>query len=340
MAMSKCISIDSLSSDIFLIIFTDNMEPLVIWCIRALSLLSAAEPAFTQRFSIGFPTVIRVLGYVAEITLHPVQTDTLMLISTCLSNCPGIISTTQAEDLLLILTKMLNQHAVDAVGLSSDAFSAACSAFIFLLNTPSCHAIKGFAVSSILEVLKNVISYALDSKHEENMLHSLDFFRGAFIFTLSDREDSDIEIAKASLVEICEIHLLPSVTRMSENEETVHAFLKTICCVLQETSVVQTTNFAEKLAVSSWFSFSFESLARFPSNDVRTDIFLIFSLLIDQLVGNGLGEAAREASSNLPSDPVDLLFLLGQKSSCNSELLCSQSAIISILYASYLYGDR
>jgi hypothetical protein len=63
-------------------------------------------------------------------------------------------------------------------------------------------------------------------------------------------------------------------------------------------------------------------------------------LLIDQLVGNGLGETVREASSNLPSDHVDLLFFLGKKISSNSELLCSQSAIISTLYASYLYGDR
>jgi len=173
MAISKCISIDSLNSDSFLMIFTDNMEPLVIWCIRALSLLSVAEPAFTQRFSVGFPTVIRVLGYAAEITLHPVQTDTLLLISTCLSNCPGIISIAQAGDFLLILTKNLDQHVVGAVGMSSNEFSAACSAFVFLLKTPSCHAIKGFAVSSIHEVLKNVISSASESKHEENMLHSL-----------------------------------------------------------------------------------------------------------------------------------------------------------------------
>ncbi|KAH9299375.1 hypothetical protein KI387_031057, partial [Taxus chinensis] len=321
---------------------SDNKEPIVIWCIRILNLLSTAEHAFTRRFTVGFTTVTRVLGHVAGITLHPVQTDTILLISAWLSNSPGIISAGQAEDLLLILIKMLNQHGIGDVGLSSEAFNAVCSAFIALLKTPSCHAIKGLTVNSIHAVLKRAISSACDSKHNETMLNSLYFFNEAFMFTLdiSNSEPSDIEVAKANLVDICEIYLLPSVSRMSENEETTRALLQTFNYILKDTSLVQTKKLAEKLVVSQWFSFSFECLARFPTEDMRNDIFLVLSFLIEQLAGDGMGEVVREASHNLPLDPVDLLFLLGQRSSYSSELHCSQIAIISILHTSHLYGDR
>ncbi|GLJ47067.1 hypothetical protein SUGI_0993670 [Cryptomeria japonica] len=320
---------------------SENKESLVIWCIRILSLLSTTEQAFTRRFTVGFSTIIKVLRHVAGIALHPVQTDTLLLISAWLSNSPGIISAGQAEDLLLILTKMLNQHDIGDVGLPSEAFNAVCSAFIALLKTPSCHGIKGLVTNSIPAVLKNAISSACDGKHDENMLSSLYFFKEAFIFTLdtSNRGASDSEIM-ANLVNICESYLLPSVSRMSENEETTHALFQTFYFVLKDTSIDETKKLAEKMVISKWFSFSFECLAHFPFDDMRNDVFLILSLLIEQLAGNGMGEAVQEASCNLPFDPVDFLFLLGQISSYSSELLCSQSAIISILHTSHLYGDR
>ena len=61
---------------------------------------------------------------------------------------------------------------------------------------------------------------------------------------------------------------------------------------------------------------------------------------MDVLFGNDIGQPIRDAALHLPSDPVDLLFLLGQKSSHNLELSSCQSAVLLILYTSSLYDDR
>ncbi|KAA8548339.1 hypothetical protein F0562_000023 [Nyssa sinensis] len=53
-----------------------------------------------------------------------------------------------------------------------------------------------------------------------------------------------------------------------------------------------------------------------------------------------LDKPIRDVALHLPSDPIDMMFLLGQKSSHNLELVCCQSAVFLILYTSSLYNDR
>lgn len=52
------------------------------------------------------------------------------------------------------------------------------------------------------------------------------------------------------------------------------------------------------------------------------------------------GQPIRDAASHLPSDPIEMLYLLGQKSSHNLESISCQSVILLILYTSCLYDDR
>lgn len=66
----------------------------------------------------------------------------------------------------------------------------------------------------------------------------------------------------------------------------------------------------------------------------------MFSSIVDVLLGSDYGQPIRDAAPHLPSDPTDLLFLLGQKTSHNVELVCCQSAVLLILYISALYNDR
>lgn len=66
----------------------------------------------------------------------------------------------------------------------------------------------------------------------------------------------------------------------------------------------------------------------------------MLSSLVDVLLGNDSGQPIRDAALYLPSDPVDMLFLLGQKSSHNLELSSCQSAILVILYTSSLHDER
>ncbi|KAI5350290.1 PREDICTED: PRD1 [Prunus dulcis] len=50
------------------------------------------------------------------------------------------------------------------------------------------------------------------------------------------------------------------------------------------------------------------------------EVYLMLSSLVDVLMGNDSGQPIRDATLCLPSDPIDLLFLLGLKNSRNLEL--------------------
>ncbi|KAL6293638.1 hypothetical protein ACE6H2_001780 [Prunus campanulata] len=69
-------------------------------------------------------------------------------------------------------------------------------------------------------------------------------------------------------------------------------------------------------------------------------VYLMLSSLVDVLMGNDSGQPIRDATLCLQSDPIDLLFLLGQKNSRNLELSSCQSAILLILYTCSLYDER
>ena len=62
------------------------------------------------------------------------------------------------------------------------------------------------------------------------------------------------------------------------------------------------------------------------------------SSLVDVLLGNQAGQPIRDAALFLPSDPIDLLFLLGQNSH-NLDLSSCQDAVLLLLHVSCLRDD-
>ncbi|KAK3425982.1 hypothetical protein EUGRSUZ_F02519 [Eucalyptus grandis] len=66
----------------------------------------------------------------------------------------------------------------------------------------------------------------------------------------------------------------------------------------------------------------------------------MMSSLIEVLLENDCGRHIRDAMSYLPSDPNDLLFLLGQQNSHDLQLSFCQSAVLQILYCSSLFDEN
>lgn len=315
-------------------------------CLRVLDLLSTAEHAFGQRLAIGFTTLVPVLQYVVGVPFHPVQIPTLKLIQTCILNYPGIVSITQFEEIGNILTWMLRRHIDGDIDMLPETLIIACSILVDLMKSPSSHE-ASCLITLVQESVRHAIlaSLCLYQKHPHQILHSLYFLKEAYAF--SHGENSINNRAKLELgncvIDVCRTHLIPwfakSISEM-ENEEIVLGVLEAFHSVLLQNSYMQEKEFVMILISSSWFSLSFGCLGLFPSEKMKWRVYLMFSSIVDVLLGNESGQPIRDAALYLPSDPSDLLFLLGQKSTQNLELLSCQSAVLLILYTSSLNDER
>ncbi|KAL4191892.1 hypothetical protein AMTRI_Chr06g169510 [Amborella trichopoda] len=326
---------------------SENRDPLIVSCIRVLDLLANAEETFRQKLAVGFVTLVRVLRYISEIPLHPVQAQVVKLVWKAISSFPGIISKSQAEELMSILTSMLKGHTGGESGPFTETFTMACSAFVSLLKTPSSHAVPGLQ-ETIHEAVKNSVISCLSipcRNGNEELLYSLYFLKEAFAYCCEEGRDSNSDSSGLSdaLIDLCETHILPHVRRIFnevEDENTFLGVLEVFHSIILRRSDDRVRKFTETLVSSSWFSLSFGCLGLFPTPQMKERVFLMLSLIIKTVLGWDIGHSIAEAYLDLPSDPMELLFLLGQKSSHDSALLSCQSAILSILYTSSLYNER
>lgn len=92
--------------------------------------------------------------------LHPSQFQTLKLVWICISHCPGIISTSQAEETIMLLAEIFKRHGSGEMGLLPETFTMACSTFVTLLKLPCSLGIPSIA-ASIQEVLRSAVSSSL-----------------------------------------------------------------------------------------------------------------------------------------------------------------------------------
>lgn len=310
-----------------------------------LNLLSTAEQAFRQRLVVGFTTLIPVLNYVAEVPFHPVQSQTLKLIWNCISDFPGIVSTSHVEELILVLTRMLKRHTDGEMGMLPETFVTACSIFLSLLKSPSFHRTANLA-PSIQQASKHAVlaCLSISEKDPSQLLHSLYLLKEVYAYSyeeLSTNKNSSMEL-RNSILDVCVSHLLPWFVMVINdiNEEIVSGVLETFHSILLQVSDIQATAFAKILVSSSWISLSSGFLGLFPAEEIKWRAYLMLSSLVDVLFGNDTGKPIRDAAIHIPSDPVDMLFLLGQKSSHNFELCSCQSAVLLILHTAALYDDR
>lgn len=255
-----------------------------------------------------------------------------------------MLSTSQIEELVLILTRMLKMHTVAEVGMLPEAFITVCSVFVALLKYSSSHGTLNL-VTSVQEASKHAILACLDlsEKHPGQILHSLYLLKETYLYGNGENfnESGNIEL-RSYVVEVCIKQLLPwIVTTINElEEEIVLGVLETFHSLLLQDCDIQAMRLAKTLVSSSWFCFSFGCLGLYPTEKMKCRVYLMLSSLVDVLLGNGSGKPIRDSALYLPADPVDLLFLLGQKSSHNLELSSCQSAILLVLYTSSLYDER
>ncbi|XP_010278448.1 PREDICTED: protein PRD1 isoform X2 [Nelumbo nucifera] len=321
-------------------------DPVVISCLRVLGLLSTAEKAFKQRLAVGFPTLVPILRYVAEVPFHPVQSQLLKLIWSCIFDCPGIVSRSQLEELVLVLTGMFKRHTSGEMGMLPEVFTMACSIFVALLKSPSSHSIPTLR-TSLQEAMTNAILSCLcvPPRHpNELIVYSLYLLKEIYAYSHEDNlviDMNNMELGN-NVIELCKAHILPWLVKVVDGveEEIILGVLETFHLILLQESDVHCKKFAESLASSSWFSLSFGCLGLFPTENMKWRVYLMLSSIIDRVLGHECGQPIRDAASYMPSDPLDLLFLLGQKSSHDLNLISCQSAVLSILYASSLYDER
>ncbi|KAI3997742.1 hypothetical protein MKX01_007629 [Papaver californicum] len=321
-------------------------DPTVISCLRVLGLLSVAENQFNQRLVIGFSTLVPVLHYVSEVPFHPVQSHTLKLIRTCISNSPGTVSSSQLEELALLLTGMFQRHTNGDMGMLPETFTLACSIFGSILQCPSSEGITTL-LATAEEATRNAILSCLceHQKHPNHLLlYALYLLKETHAYSREERDDvSNSAESVNCTIDLCENHLLPWLQRVlddMEEEDVILGILETFHIILLQGSDQQARKFTEVLASSAWFSLSYNCMGSFPTEKMKYRVYMMLSSVVDWDLGDESGQPIRDAALHLPSDPQDLLFLLGQKSGHDLDLLSCQSAVLLILYTSSLYDER
>ncbi|KAH1226931.1 Protein PRD1 [Glycine max] len=323
---------------------SEYKDPAVKMCLQVLGLLSTAEETFKLRLVVGISTLIPALRYVAEVPFHPVQCETLKLIYECISECPGSVSTSQLEELILVLIRMLRKHSDGEMGMIPETFIMVCSIFVALIRSPSCNG--ALDLSKSIEEATNHAILACLSVSERNInqiLQCLYLLKEAYAYSHDGNSinSSKLEL-RSGILDICRTHLLPwLVVGINEMEEDIAlGLLETFHSILLLHSSINSMEFAETLISIGWFSFSFECLGLFTGDRMKNRIYLLLSSLMDSLLGNDSGQPIREAALHLPRDPIDLLFLLGQRSTNSLDLPSCQSAVLLIMYTSSLYDER
>lgn len=315
------------------------------WSIRALSMLSGARDAFTQRFAIGLETINRVLERSVDTDHCAVQPDLLLLIDVSLTSYPGATSCTGAERLLCTLIAILKQHAGDRFGLLPNAFNSTCSTLVTLLKLPcisGIHDVNSFVEAAISSTLIAVSAADLAGLQFNMLQHAVLLMKGAFAFSMKTHELADSSLAD-TLIQWTETTLLPFFVRnleFIEDENTVCAALEVILLMVDQPTLLGATRLADTLVATCWFSLSYGLMARFPTQIMKDVSMNLLGHLICRLEKGGLDENIKAQFIQLPSDPQDLLVLLALSSIHDHQLNLSQFAIIKILYFSQLHGDR
>ncbi|KAF0893567.1 hypothetical protein E2562_027295 [Oryza meyeriana var. granulata] len=323
-----------------------NNDPLVIASIQVLSLLANSEERFKEKLAVAFSTLLPVLHYVSEIPFHPVQSQVLQLVCICIVNCSGILSLSQEEQIACTLSAILRRNGNGELGMSSETFALVCSMLVEILKSPSADDVQ--KLPSFLEEASK-LAISLTFSHEYDCLflvpHSLLLLKETLIFCLEGNKDQILrkKALEDSIIETCKTYLLPwleSAVVDGNDEETLSGILQIFQIILSRASDDKSFKFAEMLASSSWFSLSFGFMGLFPTDHVKSAVYLVISSIVDKVLGFSYGETIRDACIYLPPDPAELMYLLGQCSLEDFNLASCQCAILVILYVCSFYNER
>lgn len=286
-----------------------------------------------------------MLHYVGEVPCHPFQIQTLKLVSSCISDFPGIASSSQVQEIALVLKMMLERYYSQEMGLFPDAFAIICSVFVSLMKTPS-FAETPDVFKSLQDSLRHavLVCLSLPEKDSTQISHAVYLLNEVYAYCTSPTSINNtgcIELRQC-VIDVCVSHLLPwFLSDVNEvNEELILGIMESFHSILLQNSDVQAMEFAEILVSADWFSFAFGCLGNFSSDKMKQRVYQMLSSLVDVLHRQKLGSHIRDALFCLPSDPQDLLFLLGQDSSNNQELASCQFAALVIFHTGWIHNDR
>ncbi|XP_040378869.1 protein PUTATIVE RECOMBINATION INITIATION DEFECT 1 [Oryza brachyantha] len=230
--------------------------------------------------------------------------------------------------------------------MSSETFALVCSMLVEILKLPSADDVEKLP-SFIEEASKHAISSTFSHEYDCQFLipHSLLLLKEALIFCLEGNKDQILhkKVLEDSIVETCKTYLFPwleSAIVDGNDEETLSGILQIFQIILSRASDNKSFKFAEMLASSSWFSLSFGFMGLFPTDHVKSVVYLVISSIVDEVLGFNYGETIRDACIYLPPDPAELMYLLGQCSSEDFNLASCQCAILVILYVCSFYNER
>ena len=277
-----------------------------------------------------------MLHYVGEVPCHPFQIQTLKLVSSCISDFPGIASSSQVQEIALVLKMMLERYYSQEMGLFPDAFAVICSVFVSLMKTPS-FAETPDVFKSLQDSLRHavLVCLSLPEKDSTQISHAVYLLNEVYA---SINNTGCIELRQC-VIDVCVSHLLPWFLS-DVKEEAILGIMESFHSILLRNSDVQAMEFAEILVSANWFSFAFGCLGNFSSDKMKQRVYQMLSSLVDVLHRQKLGSHIRDALFCLPSDPQDLLFLLGQDSSNNQELASCQFAALVIFHTGWIHNDR
>ena len=286
--------------------------------------------------------MVSVLPQITEVPFHPIQPKMLKLILDGISSSPGVVSAKLEEAISSSLVLMLKRYAAGEIGMLSETFITICSIFVSLVKCPSASG-SSTRMPIILEASKHAVlaSLSIDDLDSYQHLHSLALLKEAFLLireTSSSCNSTEIQM-RQTILEICRKHIVPwFITEINALEEDIIlGILETLHFILLHSQYDQTLQLTHTLLSVSWFSLSFRCLGLYPTEKMKLRVYLMLSTIMDNILGNDSGDSIRAVASTLPTDPVDLLFLLAQKS--NLELSSCHTAVLQILYVSSLFDE-
>lgn len=259
-------------------------------------------------------------------------------------NCPGVVSTCNVEEISSIFAGIFKRHTAGEIDILPETFTLSCSIFVTIMKCSSSRGSLSFA-ASIKDASRSAVSICFGDNHAntDQILHFLYLIKEAYAFGQQEEILVSSEVGlQFFIIDICKSQILPwfmKVINIMQEEAIALGVIEVFHSILLDSNV-GAKDFAESLVVSSWFSELFGCLGLFPMPIIKQSVYVIFSSIVDVLLGTDSGQPIRNAALHLPSDPTDMLFLLGQKSSHKPELFCCQSAVLLVLYVSSLYNDR
>ncbi|KAL9240084.1 hypothetical protein vseg_014344 [Gypsophila vaccaria] len=323
---------------------SERKDQVVISCVQVLDLLSTAEQSFKPRLAIGFTTLVSLMPQVTQVRCHPVQPQMLKLVLDGISSFPGVVSTKIVEEISSALVLMLKRYTSGEMGILSETFVSVCSIFVALMKSPSASSVLTL-LPAIQEASKHTILTSMSMYEQEHalLLHSLSLLKEACSFNHEGNlmNNTTAMQPRDFVIELCQDHILPwFVTAVNEMEEdSILGIFETLHFILSQNHDDQALKLTQTLLSNTWFSLSFGCLGLYPTEKMKLRVYHMFSAIVNNLLGDDYGEPISATVSLLPTDPVDLLFLLGQKSNDNSELSSCQNAVLQMLYISSLHDE-